>query len=687
MTDRRPPGPLELDSSFLTPLSETEAHDHPRAPAATPAAAIPGVPGAPSVPPIPAARAPGVPGTQVISQGAVGGVPGVPSVTSTRSVPPPGVSNPPSGQVGQSNSVPSTHASVQTVGHQADQANPSLGMAPMNPGPRVPGVPTSIPSAAPVLPPPSAAVITPPAPGAAVITPPAPGAAVIPPPAPSAAVIPPPAPSAAVIPPPAPSAAVITPPAPSAAVIPPPAPSAAVITPPAPSAAVITPTLPNRREVAADASTKATRESTADDAHTTTTSREPETEVTNINAPPPAPSQPSVSVGERNALAEELDLFPLEPGYISEMLAKHVDPKSPPPVRMMAARAMVPMAPKDMVHIVYQAMFDGAAKIAAAARKTFESFEDRVLNAVVAEPIAPQVLGRLAIVHAKNAAHIEKLMLNKQTPDAAYSYVARHTNLPAVIGLIVGNQERLMRYRDIVRSVADNPTALRSDLDKAIDFLVRQGVFLEDVPEFESAFLRLGKAEMLEALKKVELSKKHVTVEELKIAKEHNLSIEEVLLGNHEAVHALLEDESDNDDAISKRRSSLLSYTIPEQLKLAMVGDHSRALEALQSTNKLVAAAGIRNPRIKENDVQRIIRSRGMHEEVIRYICNNNDWTKSYTVKLQLVQHPKTPPTLMMRWLPLMRQTDLKQMAKSKQIPSNVSTHAKRLVAKKQVRQ
>ena len=647
MTDRRPPGPLELDSSFLTPLSETEAHDHPRAPAATPAAAIPGVPGAPSVPPIPAARAPGVPGTQVISQGAVGGVPGVPSVTSTRSVPPPGVSNPPSGQVGQSNSVPSTHASVQTVGHQADQANPSLGMAPMNPGPRVPGVPTSIPSAAPVLPPPSAAVITPPAPGAAVITPPAP----------------------------------------SAAVIPPPAPSAAVITPPAPSAAVITPTLPNRREVAADASTKATRESTADDAHTTTTSREPETEVTNINAPPPAPSQPSVSVGERNALAEELDLFPLEPGYISEMLAKHVDPKSPPPVRMMAARAMVPMAPKDMVHIVYQAMFDGAAKIAAAARKTFESFEDRVLNAVVAEPIAPQVLGRLAIVHAKNAAHIEKLMLNKQTPDAAYSYVARHTNLPAVIGLIVGNQERLMRYRDIVRSVADNPTALRSDLDKAIDFLVRQGVFLEDVPEFESAFLRLGKAEMLEALKKVELSKKHVTVEELKIAKEHNLSIEEVLLGNHEAVHALLEDESDNDDAISKRRSSLLSYTIPEQLKLAMVGDHSRALEALQSTNKLVAAAGIRNPRIKENDVQRIIRSRGMHEEVIRYICNNNDWTKSYTVKLQLVQHPKTPPTLMMRWLPLMRQTDLKQMAKSKQIPSNVSTHAKRLVAKKQVRQ
>ena len=46
-----------------------------------------------------------------------------------------------------------------------------------------------------------------------------------------------------------------------------------------------------------------------------------------------------------------------------------------------------------------------------------------------------------------------------------------------------------------------------------------------------------------------------------------------------------------------------------------------------------------------------------------------------------LVQNPKTPPSLTSRWLPLLRTSDLKNLAKSKQVPSNVSLMAKRMLS------
>lgn len=398
----------------------------------------------------------------------------------------------------------------------------------------------------------------------------------------------------------------------------------------------------------------------------------------------PLDQAPAQAAPAGKTLAEELGLEPLDPAFIPEKLSKHVDPNSPPPARLMGARAMVPMAPKDMVHVVYQAMLDPEPKIAAVARKTFDGFDERILNAVLSDFIAPQVLLRFAQLHTNNKTYVEKILLNRQTPDAAYVYVGRHAEDGHIVGIVAGNQERLLRCHDIVRGIADNPKALRSVLDNAIDFLVREGVFLEDVPEFEDSFLRLGKSEMLAALKKVKLSDSKLTADEKRLAAEHNISTEDLLLGNHDAVAALLEAGEEGTEISSGRRSPLNSYSIPEQIKLAMVGDHARALEALQSSNRLVASAGIRNPRITDNDIQRIVRSRSMHDDVIRYICGNNDWTKSYTVKLCLVQHPKTPPTLVMRWMPLLRQNDLRSLSKSKQIPNNVSTQAKRLLSQKE---
>jgi hypothetical protein len=386
---------------------------------------------------------------------------------------------------------------------------------------------------------------------------------------------------------------------------------------------------------------------------------------------------------EALAAPAQAELTPLDPAWIPEKLQKHVDPNSPPPARLMGAKAMVPMSPRDMVHVVYQCMLDPEPKIAIVARRTFAAFDDRILNSVLSDAIAPEVLGELAKSLIRSPPHLEKLLLNKATPDSAYVHVGRGSDDAAIIGMVAGNQERLLRCHDIVRALTENPKALRSELDRAIDFLVRQGVFLEGMEAFEDSFSRLGKAEMLEALKNVKVDVVALSAVEQKVCTQHGLTPEEVLEGS-DAINELLEAAA-HEEGVSGdlARTALNRLPIPIQLKLALTGKHARASEALQSSNKMVAMAGIRNPAINEADASRIARNKSMHEDVIRFICNNGDWTKSYAVKLSLVMNPKCSPRFVMSWMALLRQSDLKTLAKSKQVPSSVQAQAKRLLDQK----
>jgi hypothetical protein len=406
----------------------------------------------------------------------------------------------------------------------------------------------------------------------------------------------------------------------------------------------------------------------------------------------PAPSSEGAAVGPAAgpALDVTYPLVPLPPGAIPPAFAKAVDPAGPAPGRMMAARAMAPIPPKALIPIIYQLHLDPDPKIAAAAAKSFANLDDKLLAPVLGDPLPAQVLEALAHVLAQRFSVAEKLLLNRAVPDSAFTWVAEHTEDANLINVVVENQERLLRDHGIVRALKRNPKALRSDLDKAIDFLVREGVFLDDVPEFEDAFLKLGKADQLALLKNVTIGDEHLSERERKKAAELGLSADEFIVSGADTLsdeerEAILDELADMDGEGREEpdwlKTPFMKLPIPIQIKMAMTGPHEKALEALNSPNRVVAGSAIRNPKIKENDVVKISRSKTMHEDVIRYICNNGDWTKSYTVKFNLVQNPKTPPSLMSRWLPLLRTSDLKSLAKSKQVPSNVALMAKRLMS------
>ena len=75
----------------------------------------------------------------------------------------------------------------------------------------------------------------------------------------------------------------------------------------------------------------------------------------------------------------------------------------------------------------------------------------------------------------------------------------------------------------------------------------------------------------------------------------------------------------------------------------------------MRDPNRMVAMAAIRSPRITDSEIVKAASNRSVCEEVIRYIANQRDLTKNYQVKLSLVQNPKCPVALSLKFLPLLQ--------------------------------
>src|SRR5205807_8397026 len=71
----------------------------------------------------------------------------------------------------------------------------------------------------------------------------------------------------------------------------------------------------------------------------------------------------------------------------------------------------------------------------------------------------------------------------------------------------------------------------------------------------------------------------------------------------------------------------------------------------LRDPNKLVQLAVIQSPRITEGEIAKVAHSRTSPNEVLQHIYNNRLLVKNYSIKVNLVNNPKVPVAVAMRYL------------------------------------
>ncbi|MHB8122869.1 MAG: hypothetical protein ACYDG4_12005 [Desulfuromonadaceae bacterium] len=138
----------------------------------------------------------------------------------------------------------------------------------------------------------------------------------------------------------------------------------------------------------------------------------------------------------------------------------------------------------------------------------------------------------------------------------------------------------------------------------------------------------------------------------------------------------------DDDEFLSKYKTAQL-MGIGEKIKMALSGDKEWRAILVKDANKLVSGSVIKNPRITEGEVLTLVKAGIQNDEIMRLICANKEWIKSYKIRKALIENTRTPVQNAMRYLGTMGEKDLSSFAKSKNISSVVSTMAKRLLLNK----
>ena len=366
----------------------------------------------------------------------------------------------------------------------------------------------------------------------------------------------------------------------------------------------------------------------------------------------------------------ELPVCPITPEFLPPNMVKHVDPKAPVPLRMMAAKALVPLSPADMLSVLFMLSYDPDPGVRAQVEKTASTLQVRTAaSGFRDEQVHPPVLGFFLRLFGQNDTYAEMLILNGNTPDDAVAAVAENCS-KRTAETIGQNQLRLLRHDEIIRSLAKNPNADGALIDGVCDFAVRSGMKLEDVPQMNAARVRLYGPQVVAAPPPPPAGP---TAEELMA----EFSMPEAENAAPEGVTVL--DEAKH-LSLSKR---IMSMNVSEKIKLATKGNKEARGILIRDSNKLVSVAVIRSPRITDGEVLTQAQSKVCLEDVLRIIYSNREWLRKYSIKLALVKNPKVPQGVSMRLMTTLHEHDVKSLAKDKNVPGSVQALAKKQLDKK----
>lgn len=343
---------------------------------------------------------------------------------------------------------------------------------------------------------------------------------------------------------------------------------------------------------------------------------------------------------------------------LSPQAEKYARRDAPVEVRRMAARGALPLGPLELATVLFALMHDSDAEVKSRARDTLEKLPDPVTDAVLTGPAHPALLDHLAHVNAEREARIEKIALNPAAADATIAFLAERP-FRRVVEIISNNQERMLRHSPIVDALGANPLTGRAVIDRIFSFLGIDEA-PDDAPASSEA---IGDEQMRAALAAI-FGEDLGGIPAALLDENAEAAPEDVAAGGN--LYALVQ-----------------NMTVFQKIKLGRMGNKEARNLLVRDRNKIVAIAAVTSPKITENELLSIAQSRNVSDEVIRTVANNREVTRHYMVKLALATNPKTPQSIAMQFVNYLQEKDLRNLMKSKDVPSTISTHARRLLDKK----
>lgn len=346
-----------------------------------------------------------------------------------------------------------------------------------------------------------------------------------------------------------------------------------------------------------------------------------------------------------------------EHGAIQERI---LSGSAPLPVRSAAARGALPLPRAVLARLYLHLRGDADEAVRRDAETSLAQLTAETVLEILSDPACdPAVLLHFAPAAARDERFAEKLAFHDKADAAALSILAA-TGSAAVLDLVLTNQERLLSTPGLVDKISVNP-ALRAD---------QRGRLLDLIDRFFRG----------EAQRAAERSGGDVEDFET-IDAEQVARILEVDVGELFAASEIMDAEEfaqSADPIVRSAYKRILTLNTAQKAILAMKGGREERIILVRDTNKVVALSVLKNPRMPEGEVESIAAMRNVSDEILRNVGINREWSKNYTVVLNLTRNPRTPPSISTNFVARLNNKDLKNLTGDRNVPEIIRRMAKR---------
>jgi hypothetical protein len=349
-------------------------------------------------------------------------------------------------------------------------------------------------------------------------------------------------------------------------------------------------------------------------------------------------------------------------------------------MRQMAAKGVAPgLKPGEALTVVALLSEAADADVAAIAQATLSKLPEPLVNGALAADLPAGVLALIAPTYARNAQIVYKILGHRAvTPETVVAIAGAASE--EVAELVATNEQRLLAHPEIIEKLYMNKSTRMSTADRILELAVRNKVELTGIPAYKEAALAIGQELIAEAAEEP-------TPDDILFLETEAVAEKTAIDAAHEDTHRFDEEKGEEilQDKFLPLYAQLAKMTISQKIRRAMLGNGTERLLLVRDSNRLVAQAAIKSPSIQENEVVRISASRNVSEDVLRAIALDREWTRSHQIKVNLVSNPRTPFAFASRLIIHLRESELKGLAKSKNVSGAVAKAAKQQLERKGV--
>jgi hypothetical protein len=369
----------------------------------------------------------------------------------------------------------------------------------------------------------------------------------------------------------------------------------------------------------------------------------------------------------------------LDLSTLSPVAQKLLSADAPAKAQNMAAKGVIMGAkPAEVVTVVALLVHAADPEVATTARASLPKLPEPVLQSALASALLPPVIDVLVELLPLQEAWVRLLLNQPQIGgDAVCSLAGRADE--RLGELIATNEQLLLSYPKAIEKLYMNKRVRMSTADRVLELAVRHRLELE-IPAYRQAAQAILDELIVEA--SVE-----PTFDDVLFQQTDEIAQRTALSEGDEDTH---DTDDEGEEHVREKflplHTQLEQMTVSQKIRRAVLGTAAERMLLVRDNNRLVAAAAASSPQFSDNEAARVAANRNVHEDVLRIIAQNRNFTRNYQVKLNLVGNPKTPLTFSSRLLPHLRDNDLRALVKSKNISANVQTLARQQLVRKETK-